>query len=263
MVVGTPGYMAPEQARGDAPTSTRAPTSSALGCVLYRCLAGRVAFPGETAVAVLAKILFDEVPPVLESRSRRARTTSTCSWRACWRRIACARAPRDADRGRRGARANRRDARRAHAGAGDDPSDRGADRTNERRLVSVILVAAPSDDERLEPDDDARHGPGARSRAHGRSGARRALRRIGARAERLADGTLVLTLSGQGSATDQAAHAARCALARARAPAPRRRWRSRPVTGSSGLACRSARPSIARLGCSPGARAQTASPSTT
>src|SRR6185437_1871766 len=39
------------------------------------------------------------------------------------------------------------------------------------------------------------------------------LARYGARIERLADGSLVATLSGEGDATDHAAHAARFALA--------------------------------------------------
>jgi tetratricopeptide (TPR) repeat protein len=58
-LVGTPGYMAPEQIRGeDVDTRTDV---FALGCVLYKCLTGRGPFAsGGDAVATLAKILFHE-----------------------------------------------------------------------------------------------------------------------------------------------------------------------------------------------------------
>jgi len=62
MVMGTVGYMAPEQVRG-----ARAEAASdifSLGCVLYEMLSGVPAFPGSTASDVLAATLRDEpVPP--------------------------------------------------------------------------------------------------------------------------------------------------------------------------------------------------------
>ena len=36
----------------------------ALGCVLFQCLTGTPAFDGDTAAAILAKILFGEAPRV-------------------------------------------------------------------------------------------------------------------------------------------------------------------------------------------------------
>ncbi|HTM21365.1 MAG TPA: serine/threonine-protein kinase, partial [Kofleriaceae bacterium] len=62
-LVGTPGYLAPEQARGERAIDGRADIFS-LGCVLYECLTGRPAFAGEHVMAVLAKILLDDVWPV-------------------------------------------------------------------------------------------------------------------------------------------------------------------------------------------------------
>jgi eukaryotic-like serine/threonine-protein kinase len=61
VIMGTPGYVAPEQARGDRALSPRADVF-ALGCVLFECLAGKAAFTGQHAVAILAKVLFEDVP---------------------------------------------------------------------------------------------------------------------------------------------------------------------------------------------------------
>ncbi len=62
VVVGTPGYMSPEQVRGEVRAVDARSDVFSLGCVLYRCLAGVPAFAGDS-LAVLAKILVDEVPP--------------------------------------------------------------------------------------------------------------------------------------------------------------------------------------------------------
>jgi serine/threonine protein kinase/Tol biopolymer transport system component len=54
-VVGTPGYMSPEQLRGKG--VDRRTDVFAIGCILYECLTGKVAFPGETGADVIAGIL--------------------------------------------------------------------------------------------------------------------------------------------------------------------------------------------------------------
>ena len=55
MILGTPSYMSPEQARGkDVDKRT---DIWAFGCVLYEMLTGRVAFPGDTVSDTIAKIL--------------------------------------------------------------------------------------------------------------------------------------------------------------------------------------------------------------
>jgi tetratricopeptide (TPR) repeat protein len=60
--VGTPAYMAPEQARGEGMIDARADVFS-LGCVLFECLTGRPPFVAAHPIAVLAKVLFEVPPP--------------------------------------------------------------------------------------------------------------------------------------------------------------------------------------------------------
>src|SRR5262249_23707883 len=63
--LGTPAYMAPEQARGERALDARVDVF-ALGCVLFECIAGHSPFASEHVVAVLAKILFTEAPRLSE-----------------------------------------------------------------------------------------------------------------------------------------------------------------------------------------------------
>ena len=67
MLLGTPGYMAPEQTLG-AKDLTPAADVFALGCVLYECLTGEAAFSGEHMMVVLAKIILGHTPRVKTAR---------------------------------------------------------------------------------------------------------------------------------------------------------------------------------------------------
>ncbi len=61
-VVGTPAFMSPEQARGDAVDART--DLFCLGIVLYRLCTGHQPFVGPTAMAVLMSVGIDEPPPV-------------------------------------------------------------------------------------------------------------------------------------------------------------------------------------------------------
>jgi hypothetical protein len=63
MLIGTPDYMTPEQARGERTLSASVDIFS-LGCVAYRCLVGAPPFGGQHISAMMAKLLSDEVPPL-------------------------------------------------------------------------------------------------------------------------------------------------------------------------------------------------------
>ncbi|HZF47557.1 MAG TPA: protein kinase [Polyangiaceae bacterium] len=67
VLLGTPEYMAPEQARG-ARQLTPAADLFSLGCILYECLTGEPPFIADHIAAVLARILFEEPTPVEKRR---------------------------------------------------------------------------------------------------------------------------------------------------------------------------------------------------
>jgi eukaryotic-like serine/threonine-protein kinase len=65
--LGTPGYMSPEQSRGQAGIDGRADLFS-LGCVLYRCLAGVAPFSGDMFTAMVKSVM-EPAPPLGSFRS--------------------------------------------------------------------------------------------------------------------------------------------------------------------------------------------------
>ncbi|MFO0553470.1 MAG: protein kinase [Polyangiaceae bacterium] len=64
--LGTPRYMAPEQARGDPSAVSGAADLFSLGCVIFECLTGRSPFQASHPMASLAKILLEPAPSPLE-----------------------------------------------------------------------------------------------------------------------------------------------------------------------------------------------------
>ncbi len=207
IMVGTPGYMAPEQARGARDVDPRADVFS-LGCVLYHCLAGHRAFQGEDAVAVLARVLFEE-----PRRLRETMPDIPAELDALVARML------DKDPSRRPR--NGAEVEELLAALGelpDAPPSRRRETSippnvlttaQERRLVSVIVVAphGVSDPDGTVQQSTWSHlgdiGPAVREVAVP----------FGAEVESLANGAVIATLASTASATDQAARAARCALA--------------------------------------------------
>jgi serine/threonine protein kinase/tetratricopeptide (TPR) repeat protein len=84
-IVGTPAYMAPEQARGEGATEARADLY-ALGATLFEMLSGRPPHVGPTAIAILARLVttpaprlsdvMANVPPLLDDLMNELLSTS-------------------------------------------------------------------------------------------------------------------------------------------------------------------------------------------
>jgi len=201
MLIGTPGYMAPEQARGEASIDARADVFS-LGCVLFECLTGEPAFDGQHAAAILTKVLFEETPSVRSARPEVPEALDDLVRRMLSKR----REERPLD-GQEAASALRR--------LGDMPSERPGESVrapsltgSEQRAMAVILVSAPPMEARAEAIDadstvemTTDHAALLReAKAHGGAG------------ERLLDGSVVVMMAVAGLPTDLCAQAARCAL---------------------------------------------------
>ncbi len=200
-LIGTPGYLAPEQARTGDPIDGRTDLF-ALGCVLYHALVRRPAFRGENLAAVLAKTLFEEPPPPAELVAELPRALDALVMRL----LAKDRDARPADAAEVAAELRRIEGR-LDARPSNIPAPPSLTR-RERRIASVIVVGAPADDSRTLTLDTI---PG-QTPLPTLEPIRAAAAPFGGRVERLADGTLAVTLEGR-MATDQAAQAARCALA--------------------------------------------------
>lgn len=78
-VVGTPAYMAPEQAEGHR-VDSRTDLFS-FGCVLYQLATGEMAFSGSTTISVLKKIVLSDPRPPLEINPQMTKPlASLVSW---------------------------------------------------------------------------------------------------------------------------------------------------------------------------------------
>ena len=192
IAVGTPGFMAPEQARGERDIDARADVFS-LGCVMFRCLTGRSPFRGADALAVQLKIILDETPRLRTARPGVPEPLD----RLVTRMLAKARGDRPPD-----GRAVVRELERIPLTGEMAAIDGDALTAAEQRLVSVVVMRAPGDAATLPGVELARRNHALADLA----------RRHDARHDNLEDGTEVVTLAGARAATDQAVQAARCAL---------------------------------------------------
>ncbi|AGP34611.1 serine/threonine-protein kinase PknK [Sorangium cellulosum] len=205
--VGTPGYMAPEQARGDRELG---PTVDifALGCVLFECLTGKHLFAGRDLVGVLAKILFDDVPPVVSLRPDTPPALAELLARMLDKDPH--RRPRDAAalREQLAALTLPEESDEAPAPVLAAPPTPRALTGEAMQLLSVVL-AVPASGHPSETLPPATAQTWARPT---RDALRFRLARLGGRAEWLADGSLIVIVSPASSAVDQVSTAARCAL---------------------------------------------------
>jgi tetratricopeptide (TPR) repeat protein len=210
MILGTPGYMAPEQASCLHEVSPAADIFS-LGCVLYECLSGQAPFRAPLLAAVLAKILFSE--PVPLSTLRPDLPVSLLG--LVERMLAKAPGQRPADAGQLLCELQ---ALRLPSELPPPPVLAGQPTLSispgqahaEQHLVSVLL-ATPQSSPGREPTLNLEEA--AQAHQHLQLLVRD-LQAHGAHAVLLADGSLLATfVMERGTAVDQAALAAHCALA--------------------------------------------------
>ena len=194
-LVGTPGFIAPEQARGDREV---APTVDifALGCVLFECVTGRRLFSGSHLMSVLAKILLEDAPRVCELRPDAPPALDLLVHRMV--------AKDPGKRPRDGAEL----AQRLHELERETRFDSNPPRVaalteNEQRVLTVLVVVLPQRQGSIHPETDETRvevDPFQSSST-----------RFGVRAQLLAERMAIILAPERASAADQAAALARFA----------------------------------------------------
>ncbi|HWO25901.1 MAG TPA: AAA family ATPase, partial [Kofleriaceae bacterium] len=193
-MIGTPGYMAPEQASAGSTIDARADVF-ALGCLLFRCLTGELPFYSDSTAGILGKILFSDAPRVRTLWAGVPDDLDTLIARMLSRDSALR--PSDGAHLAAALAALRPLARDLSITPRERPTPARASIGGERRFLSVVLL-----------------GPTVEEDTPTEAALRRASAAHGGRFERLADGSAIVVLEAEGRvATDLAAQAARCALA--------------------------------------------------
>ncbi|MBL8613409.1 MAG: protein kinase [Myxococcales bacterium] len=195
MLVGTPFYMAPEQARGQREIDARADVF-AFGCLLHECVAGAPPWTGLDLLAVLAKILLEPAAPLRTLRP------DVPSW---LERLVLRMLAKDRD-----ARPDGGEAVLAELEAGEPDRRRASEMPpsligRDEQRVYCIILAGHADAETATVAVGKQDSLGALLRAR--------LSGFAARVEVLAGDAALVVVQGSRVATDQALEAARIALA--------------------------------------------------
>jgi len=226
--MGTPGYMSPEQARGDRDVDARSDVF-ALAVVLYECISGKPVFFAAHAMAMLGRILFEDPLPLravhasapveLEELLIRMLSKDAAKRPAdgAEAALALAQIPASQD----GVRAlaislpasltgqEKRVVSMVVVGTGDDvwlPQNATAKMAAPGADATRVNQPPPRERPISEPPPSGRPPPDAVARLEN------LVRRYGGRAELMADGSMAALLSGEGTPAEQASRAARCAL---------------------------------------------------
>lgn len=200
-ILGTPGYMAPEQLEGNAAIDARADVFS-LGSVLFECLTGKPAFAGEHVMAVLARLLLEDAPRVNEFRSDVPESVVDLVARML---------SRDRDNRPVDGFSVRRELLDMRHITGEPPAQNAITPSitgSEQRLLCVVVAlmdAGRGPDNALDATVQSTLPPSTLDAL------RAALSAMNVRVDEVA-GALLVSLTGTSNPSDQAARAARCAL---------------------------------------------------
>jgi tetratricopeptide (TPR) repeat protein len=190
MLLGTPGFIAPEQIEQSGAVDGRADLY-ALGAVLFACLTQRPPFIGMHFMAVLGKLALEEAPHVRELRPDVSPeldeliATLLCK-QPSGRPDSADELAEEIERLRAQVR-----------GGGEEQTEPSAVSRGEQRFLTV-LMAGP-----LPAESPSAEAPSPDALMSG----------FGAEAVRLADGTVLAVFAAGNAPDDTAARAARCALA--------------------------------------------------
>lgn len=233
VLVGTPEYMAPEQARGSRQL-TPASDLFSLGCVLYECLAGEPPFAAEHFAASLVQILFEEPVPIAERRPGISPALQSLLGRLLAKQPEQRLADAAALLAELRALGDVPEPAPAVTLAGPSPEDHSF--AAQEQCLFCVVLAAP-------PEIDPSHGitPPSGARLLGttdRQTLLHALSRLGAAPDVLANGTLVVVVHPRDSAHDQATIGARAALL------IKERWPDAVVSMATGRGAASARMAV-------------------
>jgi tetratricopeptide (TPR) repeat protein len=204
VAVGTPSYMAPEQARGARDVDARADVF-ALGALLFRCIAGEPPFLAPDASAILARLLTEEAPRLDPKRH----DLPPALVELVARMLAKTPSERPADAAEVAAALD------AILPSMDEDTPRSAPPPAlggvERRLLCVLMAG-----KRLEAEDDL-STLAVESSSPSRGGGDPVVSTIahahGGRVERQLPDAAAITLTTSGNVADLARQGARCALA--------------------------------------------------
>ena len=180
-VLGTVGYMSPEQFR-DPDTVDRRTDVFALGCILYQCLTGQAPFSHKDVAVVIGRILLDPTPIALAPNVPEHLTALAASMMS--------RSPADRPSSAGGVLLALESPHRPTKSTSVK-----AIGNRERRRGSLILVSSARDGDVSPETIEAAAAP------------------YGARSQALGAGLVVVSMPARGAAVDQAVEAVRCALA--------------------------------------------------
>jgi eukaryotic-like serine/threonine-protein kinase len=153
VIMGTPSYLSPEQAKGEIDVDARADVWG-LGAVLYHAVAGKPPFVGTSVLATIVAVIMQPLEPLSacapQVSARFAKIIDRALFKAKDDRWATVQAMHDA--------LSELEQPGDALGGGSRRSQRALSQTSDQRVVAVLLAQGVRDQERLQFEIDSRGG---------------------------------------------------------------------------------------------------------